>query len=233
MTPAVRTIPGRSTARRAKAGENPPSCDSSWVDPDEAPETHQSGAGPGSLAPAHDERELVAAILRRDRKAAAQLVAANVDAVYSYVRHRLAPCADLADDLVQDVFLAALTGLASFQGTSSLRAWILGIARHKVEDFYRQRLRASEPLEELEATGGEPVAGDPPAEELIDGARLRAKTRSILAQLPERYSLMLLWRYWEQRSIREIAAAAGTTEKGVERVLARARARFKKHWIEG
>jgi DNA-binding GntR family transcriptional regulator len=42
-----------------------------------------------SMAP--DERELVAAVLRKDRKAAAQFVAAHIDAVYSYARHRLAP----------------------------------------------------------------------------------------------------------------------------------------------
>jgi DNA-directed RNA polymerase specialized sigma24 family protein len=41
-----------------------------------------------------------------------------------------------------------------------------------------------------------------------------------------------LWRYWEQRSTRDIAVAIGTTEKGVERRLARARARFKELWLK-
>jgi DNA-directed RNA polymerase specialized sigma24 family protein len=50
--------------------------------------------------------------------------------------------------------------------------------------------------------------------------------------MPERYGLMLLWRYWEQRSTREMAAAIGTTEKSVERTLARARARFKELWLK-
>src|SRR5688572_30434542 len=89
------------------------------------------------------ERELIASILRNDRKAAARFVAAHIDAVYGYARHRLAPRLDLVDDVVQDVFLAALNGLATFQGQSSLRTWLLGIARHKIEDVYRRRLRAS------------------------------------------------------------------------------------------
>src|SRR5688500_17247155 len=80
------------------------------------------------------ERELVAALLRKDRKAAAEFVAAHADAVFGYVRHRLAPRVDRVDDVVHDVFLAALAGLASFRGTSTLRAWLLGIARHKIED---------------------------------------------------------------------------------------------------
>jgi DNA-directed RNA polymerase specialized sigma24 family protein len=67
------------------------------------------------------------------------------------VRHRLAPRADLVDDVVQDVFLAALGGLSTFRGTSPLRSWLLGIARHKVESFYRQQLREPEPL----ADGGD------------------------------------------------------------------------------
>ena len=98
---------------------------------------------PPASSAADDERELVASILRKDRKAAAQFVAAHIDAVYTYARHRLAPRADLVDDVVQDVFLAALNGLAAFQGQSSLRTWLIAIARHKIEDVYRQRLRLS------------------------------------------------------------------------------------------
>ena len=45
--------------------------------------------------------------------------------------------------------------------------------------------------------------------------------------MPERYGLMLLWRYWEERSTRDMAVAIGTTEKSVERTLARARDLFK------
>ena len=51
-------------------------------------------------------------------------------------------------------------------------------------------------------------------------------------QMPERYGLMLLWRYWEHRSARDMAVAIGTTEKSVERLLARARARFKELWLK-
>src|SRR5262245_41003134 len=95
-----------------------------------------------------EERELVAAILRKDRKATARFVAEHTDHVYTYVRHRLAPRADLVDDVVQDVFLAALRGLSTFLGNAPLRSWLLGIARHKVETYYRQRLREPEPLVE-------------------------------------------------------------------------------------
>ena len=192
--------------------------------------TTQSVNGVESLSVKSDERELIESVLRKDRKAAARLVAAHLDAVYAYARHRLSP-PDLVDDVVQDVFLAALKGLAAFEGKSSLRTWLVAIARHKIEDIYRQRLRAALVLE-LDSTDGEPTSNEIPLDEQIDKARAGAKTRRVLERLPERYALILLWRYWEQRSARDVAAAIGTTEKSVERLLARARVKFKELWLK-
>ena len=175
-----------------------------------------------------DEQQLVAAILRRDRKATAEFVSRHADSIYAYVRHRLAPRADLVEDVVQEVFLAALGSLSGFRGTSLLRAWLLGIARHKVEGYYREQLRTPEPLGDSE--GMEPPAEAPLIDDVIDRGRMEARTRHILQQLPESYSLVLLWRYWEGRSAREMAVATGKTEKAVERLLARARTRFKELW---
>src|SRR5215831_20013609 len=87
------------------------------------------------------DRELVSQILRRDRKATAEFVARYTDQVYRYVRRRLIPRTDLVDDLVQEIFLAAWTSLSKFRGDSSLQSWIFGIARRKVENHYRTRLR--------------------------------------------------------------------------------------------
>jgi RNA polymerase sigma-70 factor (ECF subfamily) len=199
--------------------------------------------GPGRLDDRHapradeppaggDERELIASVLRNDRKAAARFVAGHIDAVYAYARHRLAPRADLVDDVVQDVFLSALKGLAAFEGQSALRTWLIAIARHKVEDIYRQRLRVPDAIEDLERSDEATflTTATAPLDEQIDATRAREKVRHVLAQMPERYGLMLLWRYWEHRSTREMAAAIGATEKSVERALARARARFKELW---
>ena len=175
-----------------------------------------------------DEQQLVAAILRRDRKATAEFVSRHADSIYAYVRHRLAPRADLVEDVVQEVFLAALGSLSGFRGTSLLRSWLLGIARHKVEGYYREQLRTPEPLGDSE--GMEPPADAPLIDDVIDRGRMEARTRHILQQLPESHSLVLLWRYWEGRSAREMAVATGKTEKAVERLLARARTRFKELW---
>ena len=177
-----------------------------------------------------DERALVAAVIRKDRKATAEFVGRFTDAIHGYLRYRLAPCGDLADDLTQDVFVSALKGLPAFAGRSSLRTWLLGIARHKVEDHYLAHLRRAETSSALDDDSAFAPVEMPRLDERMDRARLRAKTRRVLAQLPETYGYALIWQYWEKRSVKEIAAETGRTEKAGERLLARARAQFKRLW---
>ena len=176
------------------------------------------------------ERQLVAAVLRKDRKATAEFVGRFADPVHAYVRQRLAPRTDLVDDLVQEVFLAALKGLPSFAGRSAIKAWLLGIARHKVENHYRVCLRRAETMSDFGEDSPFTPVELPRFDELIDHATLQDKTRRVLALLPEAYGYALLWRYWGGRSVREIAAETGRTEKAGERLLARARAQFKRLW---
>jgi RNA polymerase sigma-70 factor, ECF subfamily len=174
--------------------------------------------------------QLVSAVLRKDRKATAELVALHADDIYTYVRHRLIPRVDLVDDVVQEVFLSAWENLDKFRPTASLRSWLLGIARHKVEDYYRERLRAPEPIELADEESPSTPQAVPDFVESLDRESLERKVRRLLAGLPELYALALLWRYWEKRSAREMAAEVGKTEKAVERLLARAREQFRRRW---
>ncbi len=175
------------------------------------------------------ERALVAALLNRDRKATAEFVSRYSDSVYAFVRSRVAPRFDLVDDLVQDVFLAAWEGIRQFQGSGPLQAWLLGIARHKVEDFYRGCLRAPEPTPEMEL---EVLAGGmmPDFDGALDQEQLQSKTWRVMAALNEPYRLALIWRYWNTVPAREMAVRLGKTEKAVERLLARARQQFRERW---
>jgi len=177
----------------------------------------------------HDE-ELVAAVLRKDRKAAAELVSLHADVVCAYVRRRLIPREDMAGDLVREVFVAAWEQLGAFRATWSLRGRLIGIARHRVEGYYRSRLRDTVLPSDLDDDLPVEMTHTPRDEEAMDRAQLEAKIRRVLASLPETSSLVLLWRYWERRSAREMAAQTGDMEKGLERVLARAGAQFRERW---
>ncbi len=129
-----------------------------------------------------DEQELIAAVLRKDRKASAEFVALYADAIYSYVHHRLLPRTDLVDDLVQDVFLAAWESLPSFRGDSSARSWLLGIARHRVEDYYRSRLRDPLP-EDADTEERAGPAAEFRLEEALDREQLCRRTKAVLEGL--------------------------------------------------
>lgn len=183
-------------------------------------------------ARALSDQELVAEVLRKDRKATAEFVARCADHVYGYVKQRLVPHVDLVGDLVQEVFLAAWENLQTFRGESSLRSWLLGIARHKVEDYYRRRLRDLQLQQEDDAVPPNEPESPVDLDEVLAKDQTGLSTREILAGLPEIYRLILLWRYWEGRSLREIATQTGRTEKAIERLLARARDQFKKRWNE-
>jgi len=187
---------------------------------------------PGTPTPERidGDRRLAEAIIGKDRKAAAEFVTRYSDPLYGYVASRLTPRTDLVDDLVQDVFVAALEGLDRYASQSSLQAWLMGIARHKVEDYYRARLRQLDSLTEAEEDLADDTSAPLQLDRRLDRRRLQRKTLVVLRQLPEQHSVVLLWRYWERRSAREMASQTGKTEKAIERLLARARARFKKLW---
>ena len=130
--------------------------------------------------------------------------------------------------MVQEVFLAAWKSLANYRGSSPLRQWVLGIARHRVEDHYRQLLRHDQFVDDPE----EYVAGDAELDYLLDKKVSVERTTRILAELPAHYRTVLLWRYWDQRSAEEIAIEIDRTPKAVERLLARARQQFRQQWME-
>jgi RNA polymerase sigma-70 factor (TIGR02943 family) len=44
----------------------------------------------------------------------------------------------IAEDLVQETFLAALRGRDNFQGRSSLKSWLVAILKHKIVDHIRK-----------------------------------------------------------------------------------------------
>jgi len=176
-----------------------------------------------------DDALLVASILNKDRKATAEFIARYADAVYSYIHSRLAPQYDQVDDLTQETFLAAWENLRNYEANGPLQSWLLGIARHKVEDYYRARLRAPEPVDDLRPV----LASGPKVHQLLEQGQLRMKTQQVLASLPEQYRLALIWRYWDGASARDMALKTGKTEKAIERLLSRARAEFRERWGNG
>jgi RNA polymerase sigma-70 factor (TIGR02943 family) len=65
-------------------------------------------------------------------------VGAHADYLYSYTLSRLND-EELARDLVQETFLAALQRVDKFEGKSSERTWLTAILKNKIVDVYRKQ----------------------------------------------------------------------------------------------
>ncbi len=74
------------------------------------------------------------------------------DVLYRFAAKRLGSH-DIAEDLVQDTFLAALRSWNDFQGRSSVQTWLVGILRHKITDYLREVGRQKERDAEIADAG--------------------------------------------------------------------------------
>jgi RNA polymerase sigma factor (sigma-70 family) len=118
----------------------------------------ESGVGRMSDATAHDDRRLLARVAAGDREALAELYARHRRPLYHYLL-RLTADAALAEDLLQETFVAAWRAAAGFEGRAAPRTWLIGIARRQAHNVLRRK--GADPLDaqtlgDLEAPDGDP-----------------------------------------------------------------------------
>jgi RNA polymerase sigma-70 factor (ECF subfamily) len=92
-----------------------------------------------------------------------------------------------ADDLTQETYLRAFRALPSFEGRSTARTWLFGIARRTCADHLRSVVRRRRLLTRAAALReAEPEAGEPTgivAAELLDRLSARQREAFVLTQL--------------------------------------------------
>ncbi len=97
-----------------------------------------------------------------DQAALARIIALTQRDIRRYTASHVNPTE--ADDLTQETFLRAIRTLPQFQGRSSLRTWLLVIARRTVIDHLRRRSTRPQlsPRDDWQtvAEGAQPVSGD-------------------------------------------------------------------------
>ena len=69
-----------------------------------------------------------------------QWLSLHGDVLYRYGLARVRD-PELAEDLVQDTFLAALKAQANYGGQASEQTWLIGILKHKMIDYFRKASR--------------------------------------------------------------------------------------------
>ena len=167
------------------------------------------------------DRDLVDRIAHGDRAALGQLVARHEAMVFRYARS-LARTPEAAEDGMQQAFLDVLRGAGSFEGTGTVRSWLLTLTRHAV--YRGARKRAGEPARFVELAEVATVAGwgeDPEA--LVSRAHDQERLRGALSVLrPESHEILRL-RDIEGLSGAEAAEVLGLSVAAMKSRLHRAR----------
>lgn len=135
-----------------------------------------------------------------------------------------------AEDVVAEAMLALLKLLDEPDcELRCLPTWLRGVIRHKAADLFRKQGRQRRATEVL-ATLADIDGQDNPSTDRLALDELRDEVSQTLASIPDRYQVVLELKYYEELSVREIAARNGETEKAVEALLYRARREFRRKY---
>jgi RNA polymerase sigma-70 factor (ECF subfamily) len=142
----------------------------------------------------------------------------------------------VAEDLVQETFLAALRGRENFKGHSAGRTWLVAILKHKIVDYIRKKIRepSSDKIEAL-SDMTVPDFNDQgewqlrPSRWAVNPGRVYEQKEFLdvlyhcLAELPERLAEAFMMREMDGLSTAEVCKALDITSTNSWVMLYRAR----------
>jgi RNA polymerase sigma-70 factor (ECF subfamily) len=146
----------------------------------------------------------------QDPYAYAQLYDRYLKQVYRYFLLRLGQRQE-AEDLTSQVFLAALEALPGYQRDGHFRAWLFGIARHKLADALRRR----RPQVRLDEMGELADANETTLVELVRSEDLK-RLALVFASLKESDRELLSLRFSARLSFAEMARLLKRKESAVK-----------------
>jgi RNA polymerase sigma-70 factor (ECF subfamily) len=140
--------------------------------------------------------------------------------VYGYVRRRVGAAG--AEDIVADVFFAAVEALQSGRINELTAPWMLGVARNKVMDHWRRRYRTRRRDQFLREAAVEVLFTD----------LTRERAQEALDGLPDAYRAVLTLHHMDGLPVGEVAGVIGRSVRATESLLARARRAFRRSFEE-
>lgn len=173
-------------------------------------------AGPSTVAGADDDdRNLVQAMARGETRALETLYARQGPGVMAYLLGRLDD-RRLAEEVLQDVMLAAWRAASGFRAESRVRTWLLAIAHNRAINARRRALVPTVDLDAGLAEASRRGAGERRLEERLD-------LRSALRDLPEDQRITLELVFFHGLSVAEAAEVLTVAPGTVKSRLHRAR----------
>ena len=145
--------------------------------------------------------------------------------VYGYL---LARCgrAVLAEELTSETMLSAVDALKREPPKSLSTSWLLGIARHKLVDYWRRLGREERSLRSFAAQEHEDR--EDPWDVHLDSLRARAT----LEQVAPQHRAVLTLRYLDDLPVADVAEILDRTVHATEALLVRARLAFRRAYSE-
>jgi RNA polymerase sigma-70 factor (ECF subfamily) len=166
----------------------------------------------GSVGPDPDLADVRAA--QRDRAAFGALYRRYLDRVYGYCFYLLGDHHD-AEDATERTFVAALAAIDGYRDEgATFRAWLFRIAHNQLANALRSRRRQR--TASLEAVPEPQTLQDPAG--LLSVAEEARGLRRALEKLPDDRRQVVVLRFVDELSAREIGAVLGRSE-GAVRVL--------------
>jgi RNA polymerase sigma-70 factor (ECF subfamily) len=177
-----------------------------------------------ALAMQLDERSLAQRFAEGDAAAFEAVVAIHRPRITRLVYRLLGWPADV-DDMVQEVFLAALTKCRKFRGESALATWLTVIALNKCRTHRRGLISR---WRTVRRASRRPVQLQSPADAAAEKEDTLAQVRDAIKKLAGRDREVIVLHYLEDRGVGEMAELLKLKTNAVEVRLHRARQRLKK-----
>ena len=131
----------------------------------------------------------------------------HFDRIYAYVVRRVRDRV-AAQDLTAEVFQQALANIGRFEWRGvPFIAWLYRIASNAIADHFQRSARH---------TSAEPEEG--PASDEIDRIEQRAMLYRSVGRLPAEQRRVIVMRFAEEKSIREIAGELGKSEGAIKQL---------------
>lgn len=144
---------------------------------------------------------------------------------FTYVKRK-----DIAEDLVQEVFVKVYKNLDKFQNNSSIKTWIFSIAINQCKDYlrsaYYRYIYLSEKISSV-ANGGTKT----PEELVLEEFGKHLLTKDVLS-LPIKYREVIILYYFQELKIKEITDVLKVNENTIKSRLTRAKEIMKKKYYE-
>ncbi len=129
---------------------------------------------------------------------------------------------DLAEEALQDTFVAVWRSARTYRGQGEVAAWLWGIAGRRLISLARKRRLPTIPLDDAREHA-DPTVG--PEDAALD-AEESARVRRAVARLPDDQRAAITAVVYQGLSVGEAARAAAVAEGTVKSRLHRARARI-------